>query len=188
MADEQKPGDEPKAKKKRTYRKADRKRAVLVEKVDAGMTFAEAAIAAGYSDKNPAQSAYQALKPIRPVVLNIIKDAGFPIEDIFKKHLLPKLEAKYTECFAHQGLVMDRVDHEDTHLQTKVALEIARMTGCYAPEKVEVDVEHTYKVDLKNATDADLLKIISLAEGAINGAGSQGRVLPALPGGVAPGQ
>jgi hypothetical protein len=168
--------------KGRTHRQVTKNRAAMMKAISEGKTTEEVARIGGLSLKNPSQSVHQALKPMRPVVLSIIAEAGMPIEKLFKDHLIPKLTAKKTQLVISEGIVMSREEIPDNDIQAKVALEIAKMTGCYVPEKIEMDVSHTYTVDMGNASDDDIARILALA--AASGASRnqrQGRVLPQEP-------
>ena len=184
MSDEQKPAGEAAGKKKgrgkgRTSRVVANNRAKMIRAVAEGKSPEEIATIGGLSTKNAKESVYQALRPVRPVVLKILADADHPIEKIFTEHLLPKLKAK--RKIYHQGIQMSTEENDE--LQTHVALQICKMTGCYAAEKVQVDVNHSFTVDLSDASDDDIRAILSAGARAsrAKSVGGSHRVVQEIP-------
>jgi hypothetical protein len=89
MSDEQKPlGDEPKRKK------LTLKQSRLVAALPKAKTAAAAAIEAGYSPKNPDQSAYQALKAIEKTMPEMMIELGLTNKSLIENHLVPLLRAE----------------------------------------------------------------------------------------------
>jgi hypothetical protein len=157
-------------------------RAKMLKAVAEGESPEEIAAIGGLSTKDAKSSVYQALRPVRPVVLKILADADHPIEKIFTEHLLPKLKAK--RKIYHQGIHLSTEENDE--LQTHVALQICKMTGCYAAEKVQVDVNHSFTVDLSDASDDDIRAILTAGARASRAKSVSGshRVVPSLPAGV----
>ena len=90
-----------------------------------------AAVTAGYSSNNPDQSAYQALQGIKLKVPEMMDNAGISVAVLIQKHLVPKLTAKETKFFHHQGKIITRqVDALGTQMQ---ALDTSfKLHGAYA--------------------------------------------------------
>src|SRR5262252_569974 len=85
----------------------------LVKELAKGKTPTEAAVAAGYSPKNPSQSVYQAMQGIHLCVPEMLDRAGYSVSAIIEKHLAPKLKAKETKFFAHEGKVISTRQVDD---------------------------------------------------------------------------
>jgi hypothetical protein len=86
----------------------------------------------------------------------------YPIEEIIRKILIPKLHAKETKLFFTGGKVEARVV-DDHQVQLKTALELAKMCGCYSAEKVEVNIDQTNPIDMRRASDDDLRTVLEIA-------------------------
>ena len=71
----------------------------FVKELAPGKTLTQAAKTAGYSDKNPAQSGYQALAQLRGRVPELLERHGLGEEVLIEKYLLPLLEANETKFF-----------------------------------------------------------------------------------------
>jgi hypothetical protein len=98
---------------------------------------AEAAIAAGYSPKNPSESGAQALRVMAPKISEMMDDAGLSVKVLIQKYLAPLLDAKQTKFAIEKGEFTDSVDVEDNSTR-KDALDIAlRMHGAYAPRDAD---------------------------------------------------
>jgi hypothetical protein len=61
-----------------------------------GKSFSEAAIAAGYSEKNARQSGYQAMQQLRGRVPDLMDKHGLSEDTLIDKYLRPLLEAEET--------------------------------------------------------------------------------------------
>ena len=72
-----------------------------------GVPATEAARRAGYSAKNPAQSAHQASRSIRDRIQHALFEAGLTPEGLIHKHLVPVLAAERTEFCKFNGRVTD---------------------------------------------------------------------------------
>lgn len=75
-----------------------------------GMSIADAAIAAGYSAKNPSQSGHQALERIRRNAPQLLAKHGLDDDSLIEKYLAPALEANETKFFQKDGIVTDSRD------------------------------------------------------------------------------
>jgi hypothetical protein len=80
-----------------------------------GETQSEAALIAGYSPLNPAQSAAVVMRQLHKKVPELFERIGLNVDEIFKKTLIRGLAATKLEHFSHMGIVMEVrevVDHE----------------------------------------------------------------------------
>ena len=75
-----------------------------------GKTVGEAARDAGYSDKNPDQSGYQALKIAKKKVPELMDIYGLSPAALIEKYLAPALEATETKFFQKDGKITDEAD------------------------------------------------------------------------------
>jgi hypothetical protein len=74
-----------KKKQKLTLKKLTRRESALVEHIAAGMTFSNAARAAGYSRKWPGQAGSQAFKNIERKRPNIRHELGLTVEALIEE-------------------------------------------------------------------------------------------------------
>jgi hypothetical protein len=102
--------DEPKDQPKRKKRKLTQKERAFVKALPKATSQAEAAVVAGYSPKNPDQSAYQALKSVRKKMPDLMDELGLTDTVLIQKYLVPALEAQETKFFADKGIVLDQRD------------------------------------------------------------------------------
>ena len=72
----------------------------LVKHLAKGKMPGEAAIAAGYSSKNPRQSAQQALEAIRNTLPEILARSGLDDDSVIQNHLRPLMNANETKYFS----------------------------------------------------------------------------------------
>jgi hypothetical protein len=94
-----------------------------------------AALLAGYSPKNPDQSAYQALKHLGNSFPELLDKHGLTDSHLIQKHLKPLLKARRTKHFAHNGQVKSTRHYAD-HDTRLAALDMAfRLKGSFAPVK-----------------------------------------------------
>ena len=111
-----------------------------------GKSLTQSAIAAGYSDRHPGQSGWQALKNIQLKVPELLNQHGLTDEALIEKHLKPLLNATEVKHFQHNGEVTDsrRVPDNPTRLK---ALDMAfRLHGSYSPRKMEEAEKKTVQV------------------------------------------
>lgn len=142
-------------------KKVTPKQAKLVEAIVGGATQKDAAIAAGYSDKNPDQSAYQALRQIGRRMPELMDRLGLTEEALIEKNLVPLLEARETRFFAYRkqisktpratkknptpAPIVETVQVIDSREVVALgirtaALDIAfRLRGSYAPKQIDFD-------------------------------------------------
>ena len=89
--------------------KLTRKEYKLLVAFRKGKNGPKAALDAGYSPKNPRQSANQAIRNIeRKGGFDVYQALGLTRDQFIDKHLRPALEAKETKFFAHNGKVISK--------------------------------------------------------------------------------
>jgi len=71
-----------------------------------GKTYAQAALAAGYPERNARQSGFQAMQQIRGRVPNLLDRQGLSEETLIDKYLRPLLDAKETVFFRKDGTLL----------------------------------------------------------------------------------
>jgi hypothetical protein len=79
------------------------RQAVFLGNLAQGMTVTCAALRAGYSDRNPAQSGYQALKTIEHRVPALMERDGLTGDTLIQKYLVPALNATEIKTAHHAG-------------------------------------------------------------------------------------
>lgn len=124
---------EPKPKKnQRLLRKRITKKAAkLVEGINKGKNQSQAAIDAGYSPKNAAQSANQALKRIRQTAPDAFEELGYTIKKVLKNKLIPLMDAEETKFFADKGIVMDNRQVAANDIRLRATVEVLDLIGAY---------------------------------------------------------
>jgi hypothetical protein len=111
-----------------------------------GRNLTQSAMAAGYSDRRPGQSGWQALKNIQLKVPEFLDQYGLTDEALIEKHLKPLLNATQVKHFQHNGEVTDsrRVPDNGTRIK---ALDMAfRLHGSYSSRKMEEAEKKTVQV------------------------------------------
>jgi hypothetical protein len=142
---------------------------------------------AGLGQHHSAQSVCSIADNTGSSVRDILANCDHPIEEIIRKIFIPKLYAKETKFLMNGGKVEIRVV-DDHYIQLKTALELAKMCGCYAAEKVEVNIDHTTPIDMTGASDDELKAILKIAaEIKERNCGGKGRILQAKPSDLASG-
>ena len=143
--------------------------------------------AAGLGQRNSAQSVCSIAENTGSSVREILANCDHPIKEIIRKIFIPKLYAKETKFLINGGKVEIRVV-DDHYIQLKTALELAKMCGCYAAEKVEVNIDHTTPIDMTGASDDELKAILKIAaELKERNSGGKGRILQTEPNDLASG-
>ena len=97
-------------------------------------TAKDAALAAGLSQKYPAQAAYQMLQQLQgkkiPEVMNAL---GFDMPNLIYKYLSKILDAKETKFAIEDGKFSDHVEVENLELTDRGLDKAFRLHGAYAP-------------------------------------------------------
>jgi len=83
------------------------KEQAFVRNLVIGKNLTESALAAGYSDKHPGQSGWQALKNIQLKMPELLDRYGLTDYVLIEKHLKPLLWATETKFFHTKGKVVD---------------------------------------------------------------------------------
>lgn len=111
---------------------------VLTERTN--QTLGEAAVLAGYSQKNAGQSGHQALEAIKAKSPEIMARLGLNLETIIENHLKPLLHAKETKVFAHEGKITDYADLEDNTTRRYATHTALELLGAFPSEEQKRDM------------------------------------------------
>lgn len=87
----------------------------------------EAALAAGYSQKNPSQSGQQALDTLKEKAPDVMARLGLTMEAIIQNHLTPLLTSTEVRLSQHEGEFTDSVELANDGIRlgaTRTALEL----------------------------------------------------------------
>jgi hypothetical protein len=130
--------------------KATPRQMKLIEERAKGKSYSEAAIAAGYSEKNARQSGYQAMQQLRGRVPDLLDRHGLSEEVLIDKYLRPLLNANETKFFP-TGIKMGRktvyyVNVEALgvrHASLRTAFELH---GSYAPRDPKEAAQYGVKI------------------------------------------
>jgi hypothetical protein len=107
---------------------------ILLKALSKGCTLADAAKAAGYSDKNLSQSGYQCLEGIKAKMPEILDAKGLTQDSVIERYLMPALEANETQFFANKGIVFDSRDTISWGPRLTALDLYFRLRGSYAPK------------------------------------------------------
>ena len=114
-------------KKRKVKRHLTSRQRAFIRHLAAGKSQKKAAIAAGYSPKNPDQSAAQALNAIRNTLPEILIRSGLDDDTVIKNHLVSLMNADQTKFFS---LPVGRGKTRTLQIHTrKTANRNARATG-----------------------------------------------------------
>jgi hypothetical protein len=105
----------------------------LVEERAKGKSYSEAAIAAGYSEKNARQSGNQAMQQLRGRVPDLLDRHGLSEEVLIDKYLRPLLTAKETIFFQKDGKVKQQVKVAALGIRHAALRTAFELHGSYAP-------------------------------------------------------
>jgi phage terminase small subunit len=146
------------------------KERALVKNVSKGKSLTAAAIAAGYSDKNPAQSGFNAMQAIQRKMPDLMDKLGLSDETLINKHLKPLLAAKETKFFAFRKVVTVKSKKEGEKDSERVeqiiqerevaalgiragAVDMAfKLRGSYAPKQIDFDPDAGTTVTVINTS------------------------------------
>jgi len=93
----------------------------------------EAALAAGYSPKNPSQSGAQALAEIKLRAPEVMNESGLSLPIVIKKYLTPLLHATKTKFFQYEGKVTDYVEVEDNGTRLGATVKALELLNAFPP-------------------------------------------------------
>lgn len=103
------------------------KESLLVRAFMEGKSKRDAAIIAGYSPKNPSQSATQSLDNIRRKAPELLDEHNLSLAHLIKHHLAPLLHATEVKFFQKDGKVVQLIEVADTttrRFATRMAFEL----------------------------------------------------------------
>ena len=171
-------------RKKKGRRELTLKQARLVKELPTAASVSEAGRKAGYSD---APTAHRALATIREKMPDVLDRHGLTADYAAQK-CLKLMDAKETRFFAKDGIVMETREVEALDIQLRALDAWAKMYGAFREDKVQVDVNHSYHIDLRAVPDAILFGIVGVASQRSHGREQgAGRDLQAPPIDLAPG-
>jgi hypothetical protein len=98
-----------------------------------GKTYAQAAIAAGYPEKNARQSGFQTMQQIRGRVPDLLDKHGLSEGTLLDEHLRPRLNAQETAFFQKDGKVRQRVNVAAWAPGFPLYAQEFELHGSYAP-------------------------------------------------------
>ena len=141
-------------KRKKKSRKFTQRQLALLRNLTKGMSVADAARKAGYSDLHPNQSGYQALQVIAKGMPEVMEKHGLTDDALIDKYLHPALEAEETEFAKFEGKITDEVNVVAWGPRL-TALDLAfRLKGSYAPNKTQSELTgNPIQVMVINAID-----------------------------------
>lgn len=136
------------------------KQARLIKALPVSVSVAEAGEKAGYHHR---QTTHRALKAVSERAPEVLERLGLTIEHVADKCLRPLLDAKKTEFFQHQGIVMTEREVEALEIRLRAIEVWAKLMGAYTPQKLEVSGD----LGLIHASDAELDEAIKTLTGAV---------------------
>src|SRR6267378_3312620 len=152
-------------KKKRKRRELTLKQAKLVKALPTSASISEAGRKAGYAHR---QDAHRAFESIREKMPDVLERHGLTA-DFAADKCLQLMNAKETRFFAKDGMVMETREVEALDVQLRALDAWAKMYGAFREDKIQVDVNHNYHLDLREVPDAILFGIVGLAAQGSNG-------------------
>jgi hypothetical protein len=185
------------AKHGRNKRKPNPRQQKFVRELASGKTLTQAAKNAGYSDKNPAQSGYQALAQLRRRVPELLERHGLGEEVLIEKYLLPLLQAEETKFFP-TGITVAVGKEKKTVYQVNVqALGIRHaalgtafeLHGSYAPRDPKEAAQYgvrIIRVDIPRPANEFNQFVDVIPESALSRHGLTYGTKPAVPGNAKP--
>jgi len=145
------------------------RQAKLLKSLPLSKTVTEATLKSGYSEKNAAQSGYQALQAVRGRVPDLMTRLGLSEEVLIQKHLVKNLERKKTVFVREEKIekrttgrgkqkrVEEVVRHivkkhvlEDNQIQFRAMQEGFLLHGSYAPRDPKEAAQFGVKVIIQN--------------------------------------
>jgi hypothetical protein len=152
------------------------KERALVKNLATSKTKKDAALKAGYSEKNPSQSANQALRSIERKMPDVMEKLGLTDESLVADYLKPLLAAEETKFFAFRKTITIPAKRKTktapatpkrSRLEQVIearnvaalgiratALDIAfKLKGSYAPRQLDFDPDHGIPVTIIDVSD-----------------------------------
>jgi hypothetical protein len=127
------------------------KQSKLVQELPNSNSVAEAGEKAGYFDR---PTAHRALKSISERAPEVLERLGLTIEHVTNNCLRPLLEAKKTEFFQKDGIVMQREEVEANDIRLRAIDLWAKLKGAYTAQKVQLSGD--LNLELNHASDDEL--------------------------------
>jgi len=124
-----KENSQPSSPPPRKRRKLTTRQKKLLQGIAKGLTNKEAALQAGFSPKNPDQSATQALELIESKAPDLFARHGLDDDSFIQNYLVPALNANETKYFAHEGRVKDSRTVKAWGPRTAMIALTARLKG-----------------------------------------------------------
>jgi hypothetical protein len=121
-------------------KKPTARQAALLKNLTKGMSVADAARKAGYSDHLPNQSGHQALKQMAHSMPEVMERHGLTNDVLIDKYLLPALSAEETEFAKFEGKITDSVSVVAWGPRLTAFDLACKLKGSYAPTKAQADV------------------------------------------------
>ena len=125
--------------------------AKLVQALPESNSVAEAGEKAGYFDR---PTAHRALNSISERAPEVLERLGMTIEHVANNCLRPLLEAKKTEFFHKDGIVMQREEVEALDIRLRAIDLWAKLRGAYTAQKVQLSGD--LNLELNHASDDEL--------------------------------
>lgn len=108
---------------------------ILLRELAKGATYAQAARAAGYSEKNLTQSGFQAFEHIKAKMPEVLERKGLTDDAVIDKYLVPALEAQETEFAKFKGEITDSREVVAWGPRLTALDMLFKLKGSYAEEK-----------------------------------------------------
>jgi hypothetical protein len=103
----------------------------------------KAALAAGYSPKNPSQSGQQAIAAIKEKAPEVMRRVGLTLETIIQKYLRPLLEAEETKFAQFEGEFTDAVETDALSIRLGAVRTALELHGAIGAGAIEAALEET---------------------------------------------
>jgi hypothetical protein len=130
----------------RNKRKPNPRQQKFVRGLASGKTLTQAAKDAGYSEKNAAQSGYQALAHLRGRVPELLERHGLGEEVLIDKYLRPLLTAEETIFFQKDGKVKQQVNVAALGIRLSSLRTAFELHGSYAPKDPKEAAQYDVKI------------------------------------------
>lgn len=152
----------------------------FIASLEAGSTLTQAARDAGYSETNPGQSGWSALRCIRKGLAEAADKLGFTPQAYFEKVLYPGMFATKVERAFFMGSKTFETEDPDYANRAKFAALTAKVFGAARDEvRIKGEITHMHVVDLSGLSDDVIERIFAMAQERPTGVVEvAGRVLP----------
>lgn len=103
----------------------------------------KAALAAGYSPKNPTESGRQVIAAIKEKAPEVLDRIGLTLETSIRKYLVPLLEAEETKFAQFEGQFTDAVDVDALGIRLGATRTLLELHGAIGPGAAEIAMEES---------------------------------------------